>query len=265
MVKNFVLAAMIGLGIAGLVFILQQNTNIHETENELTRKSALEGNNVISDKPFVEKLGGESLLAKIENNLSNKNLTEEFTKGLADKIAGENPSGIQIQDGNKLLNVPDPNQIALDLLTEAQTKFNLLDLIPEIKSGNLKIISNSQETIIKYFKEYTEIINNANKPAPDLLSKELDKGDLEKITTIFNNTINSLYSLAVPKILIDFHKTQIRYLTAELEIFKKINNIERDPVAALIASENLQILENSLANETVDSYKKFWSNLTKND
>src|SRR3989338_4211377 len=103
MVKKFILAALASALL-----------NLSQTKSNSADANAPQGNNLVSNKPFVEELGGQSLLAKIENNLSSRNLTEEFTKNLADKIAGENPSGIQIQDGEKILSVPDPNQITLD-------------------------------------------------------------------------------------------------------------------------------------------------------
>lgn len=245
MVKNFILAALVGLGIAGLVFVSQNNLNLNKNDSETAQKEELIGNNQVSDRPFVEKLGGESLLAKIENSLSGQNLTEGFTRGLADKIAGENASGIQIQDGNKFLNVPDPNQIALDLLTEAQEKFNYENLFPDIKNSELKISqSNGKEISADYFKNLNKIMQESSswmKTAE--LTDEVTPELLNRMIQMYRSAAEKLFAVPVPSELSSLHKKELALLIASETIYQKIKNYEQDPLTAVLASSYLKQLD----------------------
>ncbi|MBI3046218.1 MAG: hypothetical protein HYY86_01565 [Candidatus Harrisonbacteria bacterium] len=241
MVKKFILAAMVGLGIAGLIFVSQKNVNLPQTKDG--------GNNLVSNKPFVEKLGGQSLLAKIENSLSGQNLTEEFTKNLADKIAGENPSGIQIQDGEKILSVPDPNQIALDLLIEAQKKFEYKNLFPDPKDSELKISrNNGKEASADYFKNLNKIMEESAawlKTAE--LTDEVTPELLDKMIQMYDSAAKNLFTVSIPPELIPLHKKELTLLIAKKTVYQKIKNYEQDSLTAVLAANYLEQLDNEFA------------------
>lgn len=249
MARKFIALAILGFGLAGMVFVFQNRINLNGNENETARKEGLSGNNLVSNKPFVEKLGGQSLLAKLENNLSGQNLTEEFTKNLADKIAGENPDGIQIQDGNKLLAVPDPDQIAIDLLAEAASKFDTENLIPKIKDSDLKIIENNKAAILTYAEKFDEA--NLGIELPELNNQEEFNNKISGVIENYKKTIAALYQLAVPELMVNLHKTNLAYLSAELKLLEKMQDMKQDPMGAILAGKNFLEVEKDFKNQLV--------------
>lgn len=266
MVKNFILATIAGLGIAGLVFVLQHTKSAPSpAASEIrTRPSEqiLAGNNLVSDRPFVEQLDEKSLKALVNKEGidsqrgegGTENLTEEFTKTLAEKIAEENPDGLLTQDGKKFLAVPDPNQIALELLADAASKFDLKGLIPKIEDERLKIseeISPENKVVLNYTNEFNKIIEIIKKTKDEIAKtdEEFNENTLDKIIKTYQGAITSLYNLKIPRVFLDFHKTEIAYLSAELTFLKKIRNFEQDPMGAILASTNLPLLNQEFINQ----------------
>src|SRR3989344_8774393 len=101
MAKKVIALAILGLGLAGGIFVLQNPIFIPNPE---ANNSAL-GNNLVLNQPFVEKLDEKSF---------SESLTDQFTKILADRIAKENPFGVQTENGQKAIAAPDPEQLATE-------------------------------------------------------------------------------------------------------------------------------------------------------
>lgn len=265
MVKKFILAAIAGLGIAGLFFVFQHTkSGIRTPEQSSMRKAhanlpaasemftpptagqarpheqILTGNNLVSDRPFVEQLDEKSLkaaaVARDENNL-----TEAFTKNLAEKIALENSGGL-IQDGNqKAISVPDPNQIAIDLLSEAAAKFDIQKLVPEIKDADIKITQNNKEVLLAFADKFDEA--NLGIELPKLNNQEEFNASIGGLIENYKKTIAALYELATPELFVNLHKTNLAYLSAELAFLEKMKEMQEDPMAAILASKNFLDLQ----------------------
>lgn len=236
MSKILLATAILGLGIAGAFFAVQ-NTQLSASPTSIIDSN---NNNLITDGPFVEKIGDN--LSQLTAN--GTNITDQFTNNLAKKIAEANPTGPKSTDGIKDIVVPNPDQIALDLLIEAQKNFDLKKFIPEIKNGDLKIDLNSTDKAMSlYVNDYVGIIKDSKGKMVQILKGDFTEETLNNVIATYEKTIASLYNLTIPKLFLDFHKTEISYLSAELSLLKKIQDVNQDQVGALLASENLPALD----------------------
>lgn len=243
--------AIVGLGISGALFAIQ-NINISDSQISILDSG---NNNLIAGGPFVEKISDS------ENHLANAggSITDEFAKNLAQKIVDANPTGPQATDGKKDIVVPNPDQIALDLIIEAQKKFDLNNIIPTIKDSEIKIISdNSKDSVLAYTKKFDEINSAWHAGINDFdAQQEFTQENLGQNISHYNEAIKQMYALSVPQILSSFHKTDISYLRAELVLLEKINDAANDPMGALLAGQNFQKLDdefNTKINEQIQLF-----------
>lgn len=236
MSKILLATAILGLGIAGALFAVQ-NTSLPASSASILDSN---DNNLIAGGPFVENISDKQGLLN-SNGIS---ITDEFAKNLAQKIAEANPTGPKTSDGKKDIVVPNPDKIALDLIIEAQKNFDLKKIIPEIKSSDLKIsLDTSDKNLSLYVADYARIIKDSKEKMSQLLKGDFTEEILSSVITTYEKTISSLYELTVPKLFLDFHKTEISYLSAELTLLKKIQDVNQDQIGALLASQNLPSLD----------------------
>lgn len=246
MFRIIISSIILALGIAGAVFVIQNPViSSNAPQNQLAQ--AQQNNNIVSNKPFAEQLKTEIS----QNSQDLENITQSFTQNLVSRIQLENPDGPAILDDGKGLNVPNPDEIALELMADAASKFDFKKLIPKIKDEDLKISEeNKADTLLAYAKNFDEIIKKSKEELSGVAgNEEFTEENLNVTISAYENAIKSLYQLTVPRMMIDFHKTEIAYLSAELSLFEKIKNAQQDPMAAILAGENIPLLEQELVKQ----------------
>lgn len=259
MIKSFTVSAIIGLALAGLVFV-SQNALLPGLENETAQNNSQNQsenlNNLVTGKPFVE-----SLPSKNSNNQANleKNLTENFTQSLAKKIAQSNPTGTQILDGKQTIAVPDPDQIATDLLTEAYQKLNPKELIPKINNQDIKIIKDDLEALTIYAKYFDEI--DAATKLPEVKNSEELQAKIPDLVVTYKNAVATLYQLPVPELFADIHKIKIAYLSAQLKLLEKMRDVQQDPVSTILASKNFAELEKEFGEKLIAQIRRIFEDI----
>lgn len=236
MSKILLATAILGLGIAGAIFAVQQI--------ELPENSALTApseNSNISNQPFVEKI----VNAKLTRIDSEENLTSTFNEVLAQKIAASNPNGLEIISGKKSVKAPDPDKLAEELILEAAKKFDPSKLSPVIKDSDLKISKDNSETAIKiYINEFQKIVMDAANQIPtEAVTDEPDLSQFPILSGIYMNSVSKFYKLSVPESALTIHKKQITLLTKEAYIFSAIGNYKDDPLTTLLVSQELEKVE----------------------
>lgn len=238
--KTLIGTAIISLGIAGLVFISKNNVNLLKTGNKTTQET-LNGNNPVSNQPFVEKL----LPSNKSNTSLEENLTELFAKNLGKIVLDNNPDGPANIDGKKGLVVPEPESIAAELLAEAAQKFDPATLRPIIKDQDLKISEdNSKESLNNYILNFQKLVKDSAEKIPSSVyatnEDELSLKDIQKLVEIYQESIKQFYKLSTPKSAIAIQKKQIELLTAKKNIFEKIVSYQQDPLIAILAAPELK-------------------------
>lgn len=248
MLKIFLSSIIIALGISGAVFAL--NNPLNQGDLVIKETAIAESNNAVDlNQPFKKPLSQLSAVIDNKNGAENSpgtaqlnNYTELFAENIKNQLVAVNPNGPQVVDGKSQLNVPDVDTIATDLLAEAGAKFNLQNYIPEIKDADIKIIDNSPENLLNYGKLFDQIIDK-NRISDLATAEELDAETLNKIIKNYENAITDFYTSQAPKLMAGVHKTEIRYLTAQLNLLNLIKNSETDPILAMLAGQSLESLE----------------------
>lgn len=262
--KTFIGTAIISLGIAGAVFVIQNsatslNLNSPNQQNSLSASN----NSPVSNPQFVEQLKD---LSNQTPKTDSANLTESFSRSIAQRLVNENPEGTETINGNKGIVVPDPEQIAAELLAEAQAKFEAQQILQDINDIDIKITNeNTKASFISYTEKFDAITSEwrAKINSPDN-QKEFTKENMSAIISAYENAIQKFYDLPVPKLLVNLHKTEIKYLKAELALLEKINSPEKDPVGSLITSGNFEKIDaefNQKMNEELQLFFKKANNL----
>jgi len=247
MLKIFLSSIIIALGISGAIFAL--NNPLNEGDLAITKPANIESNNAVNlNQPFKKPLSQLSEITKNSNTAKLDNYTDILAEEIKNQLVATNPNGPQIVDGKSQLNVPDVDTIASDLLAEAGAKFSLQNYIPEIKDKDIKIIENSPENLLKYGELFDQIIDK-NRISNLVEAKELDMEILNKIIKNYENAINGFYALQTPELMTGVHKTEIKYLTAQLNLLNLIKNSETDPILSMLASQSLETLETEFQNQ----------------
>lgn len=241
MVKNFIGAAILGLGIAGFLFILQKPGELITQPAE----SKLSGNNLVSNKPFVEQLDEKSLRAAAVSQKT-KNVTEYFAKELGKTIAQSNPQGPFAANGELGINVPEPELLAENLLADAIQKFDPDSLKPIISEKDLKISnSDNRESQTAYFTSFQQAINES----AALLSKktlsatEINLDQISELILMYDTAFKKLLGIAVPPSLLKIHKKELELLGAKSSIYQAFKNYEEDPLFSIVASQSLDKID----------------------
>ncbi|MBI4992424.1 MAG: hypothetical protein HZB99_04370 [Candidatus Harrisonbacteria bacterium] len=240
MIKKFTASAIIGLAIAGFLFVLENSLST-ETKIAQTPENKSPQNNLVSNKPFLETPSPENNRSSL-SAAAKENFTESFIKGIAGNIQETNPRGSPNINGQNKINLPDPEELSQNLLIEAAQKFDPKSLRPVVKDSDLKISKEDDKTALNtYFQNLQKIVNaGADKIPLTFFSEELNLNDFIAVTGIYTDIINQIYSLPVPPALLTIHKKQIELLTVKRNILKSIVNYENDPLTTIFAAQELE-------------------------
>ena len=241
MLKTAIATAILGLGIAGAYFAIEN------TDFSPKKISNLEVNSNIFNQPFVEKTDGLDSILSAKPDLKN-NRTDQYIGGIIEKIVMENPDISSIKQENGSLNVPDADAVAAELLTNAQLKFSEENIIPAIKDGDIIIIENISIENIQNYAQKSDAIS-AELTLFDFSNLQEFEAGMPAVVENYKKAVAELYKLPAPKLMVEIHKTKISYLTAELNLFERMKNIKNDPMGALLASRNFLDLEKKFQDE----------------
>jgi hypothetical protein len=174
---------------------------------------------------------------------STKNLTDIVTNKIGEDIAAKNAEGGLITSGgNQFIAAAKPEQMATDLIAEAQKNFDPETLRPQIQDKDLKITAdNSKEGFIAYFNSLNQMVAaSAEKiPAGFVNPEKITVNDFKTTALVYGDFVQSLYGLAVPSQLADIHKKQLELTIFKKNILEKAANAEQDPLTAIISVDSL--------------------------
>lgn len=172
-----------------------------------------------------------------------KNLTDIITNKIGEDIAAKNAEGGLITPGgNQFIAASKPEQMAGDLIAEAQKNFDPEILRPKIEEKDLKITSdNTKEGFAKYFDSLNQIVAAASKkiPAGFINPEKISVNDFKTTALIYGDFAQSLYELNVPSELTDIYKKQLELTVFKKNILEKVANAEQDPLTAIISIDSL--------------------------
>ncbi|MHB9019276.1 MAG: hypothetical protein ACYC3G_00145 [Minisyncoccota bacterium] len=177
------------------------------------------------------------------NPASTENLTDIITAKIGEDIASKNSSGGAItSSGEQFIAASEPEQMATDLIAEAQKNFDPETLRPIIKESDLKITTNNtKEGFINYFNSLGQIVITTSEkiPAGFINPEKISINDFKTTALIYGDFIKELYALNVPSELVSIHKKQIELTVFKKNILEKVANAEQDPLTAIISIDSL--------------------------
>jgi hypothetical protein len=231
--KIIIIVLFLGLGLGGAYFIISNS----KAPAPQAQNSNLD---IINNNP----VGTEMVVAPASSS-STVNLSEVIAKKIANEFVVANPNGSITVSGKNYVNVPKPEELTNDLLTEAQKNFDPNSLVPAIKDSDIKISEdNSKEALVNYFTSFNTIILSNGKNLPsNIISSDVNiqSSDFLKLVDVYNSTIKDLYSLTVPRAALNIDKKEIELLTTEKNIYQNLANLNQDP---LTANLSLNVLSN---------------------
>jgi len=175
------------------------------------------------------------------------NLTEIITAKIGEDIITKNTGGGLItSSGDKFIAAPEPEQMANDLIAEAQKNFDPETLRPKIEEKDLKITAdNTKEGFIGYFNSLNQMVSAAAEkiPAGFVDPEKISVNDFKVTALVYGDFIQNLYSLSAPSQLTDIHKKQIELTVFKKNILEKAANAEQDPLTAIISIDSLLIID----------------------
>lgn len=177
------------------------------------------------------------------NSEATGNLTDIITTKIGEDIATKNASGGLItSSGEQFIAAPEPEQMATDLIAEAQKNFDPETLRPTIKDGDLKITTdNTKEGFTKYFNSLGQMVISASEkiPAGFTNPEKISVNDFKTTALVYGDFVQNLYGLNVPSELLIIHKKQLELTLFKKNILDKVANAEQDPLTAIISIDSL--------------------------
>ena len=203
----------------------------------------------------------------IENNDTGneQNLTELLAKKIGEGIVKENVDGFLTAGREVFLSAPKAEDMAQQLLQEAQKNFDINNLRPVVSISSLKISEDtSRDALIKYFESSAKIISEAAQKMPDSLtnSQDLQISDFVKIKEAYEYEVNALYALGVPKTALEIHKKAIELVEFKKNIYAKLAEAEKDPLTAALAFNGLPNLDQEFSKLESDANLFIKENIT---
>ena len=182
---------------------------------------------------WVEKLGGGT-----PSNLTEKlsgNLTSEFMSNINFNKASSSKD---------LLGSIDFNNLNAESLSKI-LKDNPLAFVSEVKDSEVKISSdNSEEAKNLYKKTYASIIKNNltflsdSKKIETAIENSISGNNNKSIESMidgFDKAHSELAGLSVPSSFVDFHKSNLKFVSNFSLVLETIANNQNDPLMTLLA------------------------------
>lgn len=247
---NLLIIGIIGAGITGAYFIIQNPTPVNLTTISKNLNNYLKGNNPVANNPLIARNSDDSSksvfsgMPEETSNPSQLNLTQAMSKELAENLAKNNPQGPENIEGKKWLNVPDTEQLSEDLITKAAENFDPLAFRPVINDKDLKISSgNTKQNLTNYLSAFNKILRESalkiSQPEKleDIFSEEIFVQTINSLINVHQFAFDEFIKLAAPSSILLIHKEEMELLGTKINIYKKILDYKTDPVTAILAGQ----------------------------
>src|SRR3989338_1986427 len=239
-IKALAAASIVSLAIAGSVFIVQKsNLSI---DNPKPASDTVD-NNLVEPMALIEKITEQPSPLPASSDKNSGNLTNTLVNTIGKYLVQNNLSGPQIIGDQKKINVPSPETIAQDLLTEASKKFDLDQLRPTILEENLNLSNDSsKESLTGYILALNTIVVDESKkfPAGFFENQNVSMDTIDVLLGVYARTFDKIFKLSVPKPALSIHKKQLELIGAKKNIYQKFKEYEKDPITALLAVQSIE-------------------------
>ena len=249
--KYFIIIFVISAGVAFGVFLFAPTSKTLYIKNSALYLASADSRQATNQAD--DKIGdlSNTIIPKI---IVPENLTKNFAGLLAKEIIGKNnqPKDSQLPTEPRL-DVPDPNKIAEEFIKNGLERAN--ENILNIKSPEIKTSpDNSKEAIESYLTEAQKIIKE-NLKGPMLISilEDINKNNgqgLEKLLPIISaheTVANQIEEKIAPRDLKELMTEEIRLLRITANVLRALTNIENDPLGAIAATKQFEIILQSWA------------------
>ncbi|MEK7463156.1 MAG: hypothetical protein AAB621_02230 [Patescibacteria group bacterium] len=229
--KSTVAVLILILALSGAYLI------IYKKEKAFTPPTIIEENNPVA------MVRSQPAAPQTADSGATVNLTDIITAKIGADIASKNADGGLITSGgNQFIAASKPEQMATDLISEAQKNFNPETLRPAIKESDLKITSdNTKEGFTSYFNSLNQLVATAAKkiPAGFINPEKISINDFKTTALVYGDFVQNLYSLSAPSELSAIHKKQLELAVFKKNILERVANAEQDPLTAIISIDSL--------------------------
>lgn len=283
--RILIATAIVSLGISGAAFLVKNydvSAQKSDSGNNLAATLPTEDNNPVQSQPLVEQLPPQDL-PNASLGQEDDSLTNELSKSITQSFVKKNPDGPTDINGQKTINMPDPEEIINNLSIGTLKQFNIT---PKqiVNDSDLNITDlNTEASLNNYVEGVQKIIGDANDLAANLNQQRLaainalyqESGeavfnnflsDIQNIQNIKTNnplknlmalsrdylsnlailqqeTLGKLYKISVPRSILEFHKNLLALFLAKQNILTDAQNLTTDPLMALKAQQVLKTID----------------------
>lgn len=239
--KYLIIAFIISAGVAFGVFSYAPMSRTIYIKNDT--------NYTASADNVIQATNSDGQMGDLSNTIippikTSTNITEDLANAMTQQMIYIN-NNIKVGDllPNPGVNMPDPNKIAQDFITNGLQKAN--ENILNIEQSQLIVSSdNSKIAIGAYLANAQKIINDNLGSGDSLFSilDEINKNNgqgIEKLIPIISAheaAAKQIEELPVPSSLKDLMTEEIRLLRITANVLRPLTNIENDPVATIAAT-----------------------------
>ena len=173
------------------------------------------------------------------------NLTENFSKAFLDKF------------GDKIVKGEDLSKISPEEISEASQEIipfeKIVGVIPTVTKSDVVILDENRPEVIKnYFNSlygvYEKTFLTIEEDYVKILSEAISEDNFSKLAQIdnviasFDKSFEEVKKIPVPRGWEDFAVQELNYLLRSKKFVELIRNVDKDPLAALLALKERLLL-----------------------
>lgn len=173
------------------------------------------------------------------------NLTENFSKAFLDKF------------GEKIVKGEDLSKVSPEEISAASSEIvqfeEIVGVIPTVTEGDIIVLEeNRPEDVKNYFNSlygvYEKTFLTIEKDDVKILSEAISDNNFSKLSQIdniiasFNKSFEEVKKIPVPRGWEDFTVQELNYLLRSKKYVELIRNVDKDPLAALLALKERLLL-----------------------
>ena len=173
------------------------------------------------------------------------NLTENFSKAFLDKF------------GDKIVKGEDLSKISPEEISEASQEIipfeKIVGVIPTVTKSDVVILDENRPEVIKnYFNSlygvYEKTFLTIEEDDVKILSEAISEDNFSKLAQIdnviasFDKSFEEVKKIPVPRGWEDFAVQELNYLLRSKKFVELIRNVDKDPLAALLALKERLLL-----------------------
>lgn len=182
--------------------------------------------------------------ARTEAAPGTQNLTDGLLSYYAQEIFNKNGGGFQVIDGQPVLTIPSQDETAdfwKNYLTQQKMTFR------QFRSDDINVdyntsVQNQKNYLADLQRIYENNFQNLNATVAQLFSELVEKNNpalARNYAQTIKNQIDDLAVLKVPANWKIFHLQYLNLWQKKYEIFEALANLQRDPIKAMVAAQEL--------------------------